>query len=101
MRLPGQRPDQAGPRTPCLRRDDPPTQVLTLSLLDEVGEPRPSWGATACNPRKGNSHTWEDVQSELCDVILTAMVALRTITPDAGKVFAERLEHVADRSLTG
>jgi hypothetical protein len=40
------------------------------------------------------------VQSELCDVILTSMVALATLTPDARKVFEHRLDQIAGRSLT-
>lgn len=51
------------------------------------------------NPRKGITHTWDDVQAELCDVILTAMVALATITPEARKTFDAHLARVADRSL--
>jgi hypothetical protein len=47
-------------------------------------------GAVAATPRKGASHTWEDVQHELCEVILTGMVALRTLTPDANKIFQDR-----------
>jgi hypothetical protein len=45
------------------------------------------------------THTWQDVEAELCDVILTAMVALTTVNPDARKVFAEHLDRVAGRSL--
>ncbi|UQI46406.1 MazG-like family protein [Streptomyces sp. HU2014] len=74
--------------------------MRVLKLTEEIGEVAQAViGATRYNPRKGASHTWHDVEQELCDVILTAMVALRTLTPDAGKVFAERLEHVASRSL--
>ncbi|WP_322942247.1 MazG-like family protein [Actinacidiphila yeochonensis] len=72
-----------------------------FKLQEEVGEvAQATMGAVAANPRKGASHTWEDVQHELCDVILTGMVALRTLTPDAGKVFQERLGVVAERSLS-
>lgn len=72
-----------------------------LKLTEEVGEvAQAAMGAAAANPRKGNSHTWEDVQHELCDVMLSSMVALATLTPDAGKVFQERLEIVAERSLS-
>jgi hypothetical protein len=56
-------------------------------------------GATNSNPRKGASHTWEDVQNEVCDVILTGMVALVSLTPDGQKVFQEQLEIIAERSL--
>jgi NTP pyrophosphatase (non-canonical NTP hydrolase) len=71
-----------------------------LKIQEEVGEvAQAAMGATAANPRKGSSHTWEDVQHELCDVILSSMVALVTLTPDAGKVFQERLDIVTERSL--
>jgi hypothetical protein len=56
-------------------------------------------GAVSANPRKGRSHTWEDVQYELCDVILSSLVALATLTPDAEKVFEERVSIITDRSL--
>lgn len=39
------------------------------------------------NPRKGNTGTGEDVASELCDVVMTALVALTTQT---GSVDAAR-----------
>jgi NTP pyrophosphatase (non-canonical NTP hydrolase) len=85
--------DNATPETARLLR--------RLKLSEEVGEvAQAAMGAAAANPRKGNSHTWEDVQHELCDVILSSMVALATLTPDAGKVFEERLGVVADRSLS-
>ncbi|MCT7351839.1 MazG-like family protein [Streptomyces sp. 15-116A] len=71
-----------------------------LKLSEEVGEVAQAVvGATGQNPRKGTSHTWDDVQSELCDVAVTALVALRTLTPDAGEVFARHLEKVKERSL--
>jgi len=71
-----------------------------LKLSEEVGEVAQAViGVTGQNPRKGVTHTWDDVTAELCDVILTAMVALTTVTPDARAVFAQRLDHVAARSL--
>ncbi|MER5433815.1 MazG-like family protein [Streptomyces sp. NPDC002588] len=73
-----------------------------LKLSEEVGEAAQAViGATGQNPRKGTSHTWEDVESELCDVVITALVALRTLTPDAEAVFAGHLARVAKRSLGG
>ncbi|GAA4921850.1 hypothetical protein GCM10023237_48430 [Streptomyces coeruleoprunus] len=41
------------------------------------------------------------MEAELCDVVITAMVALRTLTPDAGRVFTEHLARVRKRSLGG
>ncbi|MFJ4526188.1 MazG-like family protein [Streptomyces sp. NPDC088810] len=56
-------------------------------------------GALGTNPRKGASHTWDDVEKELIDVAVSTLVALQTITPDAGKLFAARLDHLVDRVL--
>ncbi|MFH8974016.1 MazG-like family protein [Streptomyces sp. NPDC017890] len=71
-----------------------------LKLSEEVGEVAEAViGATGQNPRKGVSHTWEDVEAELCDVVITALVTLRTLTPQAREVFARHLARVAERSL--
>ena len=83
------------------QRDEQTERLLrVMKLSEEVGEVAEAVaGALGQNPRKGQSHNWDHVENELCDVILTAMVALRTINPAAGKVFAERLAYVAERSL--
>lgn len=74
--------------------------LRVMKLAEEVGETTQAVaGVLGTNPRKGVTHTWQDVEAELCDVILTAMVALSTVNPDARKVFAEHLERVAGRSL--
>ncbi|MGW2960134.1 MazG-like family protein [Streptomyces sp. NPDC001220] len=71
-----------------------------LKLSEEVGEVAEAViGATGQNPRKGVTHTWDDVQSELCDVAITALVALRTLTPQAQEVFEAHLKGVSDRPL--
>ncbi|WP_328938699.1 MazG-like family protein [Streptomyces tauricus] len=73
-----------------------------LKLSEEVGEVAEAViGATGQNPRKGVSHTWDDVRSELCDVIITAAVALRTLTPEAREVFTTHLTHVTTRTRQG
>jgi NTP pyrophosphatase (non-canonical NTP hydrolase) len=72
-----------------------------LKITEEAGEVAEAViGATGQNPRKGFSHTWEDVESELCDVIISAMVALARLTPDARATFATHLARVTDRDLT-
>ncbi|MET7699717.1 MazG-like family protein [Streptomyces sp. NPDC005485] len=83
--------------------DGPEALLLrVLKLSEEVGEVAQAViGATGQNPRKGTSHTWDDVRSELCDVVITALVALRTLTPDAREVFATHLAGVTERSLDG
>ncbi|MFR9794805.1 MazG-like family protein [Streptomyces sp. MS06] len=74
--------------------------LRVLKLSEEVGEVAEAViGAVGQNPRKGTSHDWEDVRSELCDVAITALVALRTLTPDAREVFARHLAGVTRRSL--
>ena len=80
----------------------PETRVMLqiLKITEEAGEVAEAViGATGQNPRKGRSHTWEDVQAELCDVIVTAMITLARITPDARQIFAGNLARIADRSL--
>ncbi|MFF4013896.1 MazG-like family protein [Streptomyces sp. NPDC001843] len=76
------------------------TLLRILKLSEEVGEVSQAViGASGQNPRKGVTHTWEDVQAELCDVVITALVALRTLTPEAREVFGRHLARVAERSL--
>ncbi|MGW3159914.1 MazG-like family protein [Streptomyces sp. NPDC001089] len=71
-----------------------------LKLSEEVGEVAQAViGATGQNPRKGTTHTWDDVRSELCDVVITGLVALRTLAPDAREVFTAHLAGVTERSL--
>ncbi|MGW0368566.1 MazG-like family protein [Streptomyces coeruleorubidus] len=70
-----------------------------LKLSEEVGEVAEAViGATGQNPRKGMTHTWDDVQAELCDVVITALMALRSLTPEAREIFAGHLERVTRRS---
>ncbi|MFE7105182.1 MazG-like family protein [Streptomyces sp. NPDC057575] len=82
----------------------PPEQDLLLRMLklsEEVGEVAQAViGAAGQNPRKGAGHSWQDVEAELCDVIVTAMVALRTLTPDAAAVFDRHVRRVATRPRT-
>lgn len=74
--------------------------LRVLKLSEEVGEVAEAViGVTGQNPRKGVTHTWEDVQGELCDVVITALVALRTLTPEAREVFTRHLAGVEARSL--
>ncbi len=91
--LEANRPDGAG-------GGDQSLFLRMLKLSEEVGEVAQAViGVTGRNPRKGVTHTWEDVQAELCDVVITALVALRTLTPDTREVFAEHLARVTERSL--
>ncbi|MFE3634340.1 MazG-like family protein [Streptomyces cellostaticus] len=92
--------DELWARLEALREHSGPEGVLLriLKLSEEVGEVAEAViGATGQNPRKGVTHTWDDVQSELCDVAITALVALRTLTPEAQGVFERHLERVRER----
>jgi NTP pyrophosphatase (non-canonical NTP hydrolase) len=82
----------------------PREQEVLLSLLklsEEVGETAQAViGAMGHNPRKGVTHDWADVEAELCDVALSALVALRILTPEADEVFRSHVETVRRRALT-
>ncbi|WP_327434777.1 MazG-like family protein [Streptomyces sp. NBC_01236] len=72
--------------------------LRVLKIGEEYGEVAEALhGALGANPRKGASHTWADVEKELSDVIVTAMVALATISPDAEKLLDDRLQHLVER----
>ena len=74
------------------------TLLQILKITEEAGEVAEALiGVTGQNPRKGFSHTWHDVEAELCDVIVTAMVALTRVNPDARNLFTEHLASVAAR----
>ncbi|MFE1880488.1 MazG-like family protein [Streptomyces diastatochromogenes] len=95
--------DELWDRLEATRKHAGPEGVLLriLKLSEEVGEVAEAViGATGQNPRKGITHTWEDVQGELCDVAITALVALRTLTSEAREVFDEHLKGVRARPLT-
>ncbi|GGZ21022.1 MazG-like family protein [Streptomyces poonensis] len=61
-------------------------QVLKLS--EEVGESAQAVvGAWGTNPRKGQSHTWRDVQEEVADTAITSLVALHRMLGDEAPAF--------------
>ncbi|MBB5934378.1 MazG-like family protein [Streptomyces zagrosensis] len=72
--------------------------LRVLKIGEEFGEAAEAiTGVLGANPRKGNSHTWEDVDKELCDVIVTAQVALLTINQEAEKVLDARVQKLLER----
>ncbi|MGW3606619.1 MazG-like family protein [Micromonospora sp. NPDC005161] len=58
-----------------------------LKLTEEAGEASAAWiGVLGQNPRKGVTHTREDVAAELADVAFTALVAIESLGLDARSV---------------
>lgn len=58
--------------------------MRVLKISEEAGEVAEALhGALGANPRKGvNPKGWEDVNKELCDVAITALIALASLTPN-------------------
>ncbi|WP_070012416.1 MazG-like family protein [Streptomyces abyssalis] len=76
------------------------TAMRLMKLAEESGEVMQAYiGTTGQNPRKGRTHTSADVAAELCDVILTAAVALHRFTGDPAAALDARIGEVARRSL--
>lgn len=71
-----------------------------LKIQEEAGEvAQAAIGASGTNPRKGFSHSWDDVEAEVCDVAVTALVALARRNPAAREVFASHMKRIAERDL--
>lgn len=69
-----------------------------LKVTEEAGEVAAAWiGATGQNPRKGVTHTYADVASELADVAFTAMVAMTSLGFDPAAVMDHCAAKVAAR----
>lgn len=71
-----------------------------LKVQEESGElAQAVIGVLGQNPRKGITHTWDDVILEAIDVAMTALVFAYTIRRDElGDILRERLEYLADRA---
>ncbi|MGP3977709.1 NUDIX domain-containing protein [Streptomyces sp. 8N114] len=64
-------------------------QVLKLS--EETGEAAQAViGVQGTNPRKGYSHSWEDVHAEVADVVITGLVALARMRPADAADYLDR-----------
>ncbi|MEU2060565.1 GNAT family N-acetyltransferase [Streptomyces sp. NPDC013455] len=75
--------------------------LQVLKLAEEVGEAAQAViGARGTNPRKGHSHTWADVQDEVADAVITGMVTLARLRPDAREHFTAVLARKAATFLS-
>ncbi|MFF5055955.1 MazG-like family protein [Micromonospora sp. NPDC000663] len=69
-----------------------------LKLTEEAGEASAAWiGLLGQNPRKGVTHTREDVAAELADVALTALVAIESLGLDAQTILDTSARKVRSR----
>jgi NTP pyrophosphatase (non-canonical NTP hydrolase) len=69
-----------------------------LKLVEEVGEvAQAPIGQLGQNPRKGVTHSRDDVAAELADVVVTAPVALHSLDLDPATVLACKARAIAAR----
>lgn len=69
-----------------------------VKISEELGEAAQAYtGLLGRNPRKGVTHSGDDVAAELCDVILSAMVALHDFTDEPDGFFARYVATRAER----
>jgi NTP pyrophosphatase (non-canonical NTP hydrolase) len=68
---------------------EPELTCRILKVTEEAGEAAGAWiGVLGQNPRKGVTHSREDVAAELADVAITALVAIESLGFDAQSVLA-------------
>ncbi|MFE9777728.1 MazG-like family protein [Streptomyces sp. NPDC005775] len=86
--------DSANGRTPH------EVAMRILKVTEEAGEAASAYiGMTGQNPRKGVTHSREEVADELCDVILAAAVALVSVTDGTAEAaLTGKLAKVAARA---
>jgi NTP pyrophosphatase (non-canonical NTP hydrolase) len=57
--------------------------MRVMKLMEEAGEAAAAYiGVTGQNPRKGVTHTQDDLLKELADVAITALCAIQHFTQD-------------------
>lgn len=76
--------------------------MRVLKLTEEAGEAAAAYiGMVGQNPRKGVTHTLEDLLGELADVAVTALAAIQHFTRDEDstrRVIAAKLDRIIARS---
>lgn len=74
--------------------------LQVLKIGEEFGEAAQAViGVKGTNPRKGTSHTWDDVHAEVADTVITGMVALARMRPDAAVYLAGQLRLKSSKFL--
>jgi NTP pyrophosphatase (non-canonical NTP hydrolase) len=83
-------------------RSDQELTMRILKIVEEAGEAAAAWvGVTGQNPRKGVTHTRQDVADELGDVAFTALVAAASIGFDPEAVLARVADKIRARLTDG
>jgi NTP pyrophosphatase (non-canonical NTP hydrolase) len=78
--------------------EPPELTCRILKVTEEAGEAAAAWiGVLGQNPRKGVTHTRQDVAGELADVALTALVAIESLGLDARRALNGCAEKVIRR----
>lgn len=76
--------------------------MRVLKVMEEAGEAAGAYiGMTGQNPRKGVTHTRDEMMQELADVALTALCAIQHFTQDARRteeIFAQKVNGVMLRA---
>jgi phosphoribosyl-ATP pyrophosphohydrolase len=76
----------------------PEIAMRVAKVAEEAGEAIGAWiGLTGQNPRKGVTHTCDDVAGELADAAFAALVAIRSLGYDPSCVMAECARKVGRR----
>lgn len=69
-----------------------------LKVTEEAGEVAAAWiGVCGQNPRKGVTHTPEQVGAELADVVMSALVAMTSIGLDPREIMTVCTAKITDR----
>lgn len=69
-----------------------------LKLAEEYGEAVSAWiGYTGQNPRKGVTHSLDDVLDELADVAIAAMVGIQRLGADSAAVIGVKIAQMQGR----
>lgn len=75
-----------------------PEAVKMLKVAEEAGEAAEAYiGLYGLNPRKGFTHSRDDVADELADVAITALVAMAEVCIDPIQMLTRRLALAAER----
>lgn len=81
---------------------DAELSMRVMKVTEEAGEVAQAWiGVHGANPRKGYSHTLDDVATELADVVLAALVAMESLGFRPEKTLATRVVELNERLNAG